>query len=349
MENRAFSVVRLKSVDDAERVIEGWATTTSADRQGDIVDSQGAVYNLPLPLLMDHNHLQAVGHVEEARVTKRGIWFRARIAKITEAGAARDLVDQAWTLVRHKLRAAVSIGFRALPDGAEYIQGGGVRYKAWEWLELSLCTVPAQAEALILSAKTLEGPALDAMRRSVAGHTLANSQTTAMDLTRKDLTTIGDRDICKFVSQTEPFSDLVKKINADFRATYEAHRTKSTDGEKLYSFNKSTFDALYGTMRDMWVQKMLDLRANEFLRREVEAKLLDRIKALEDGVVVGCRYAGVFQRPIAYDKGTLCTHAGSLWAALKDVPAGTVPGTDAASWQLAAKTDRAPTPVRAKP
>nr|WP_314089385.1 hypothetical protein [uncultured Shinella sp.] len=162
--NRAFSLINVKSFDEEERVIEGIATTPACDRVGDCVISEGAVFNLPLPLLLDHNAEKAVGHVESARVTSKGIAFKARIAKIDEPGPVKDLVDSAWQMVRHKLRAAVSIGFRALPNGAERMQDGGVKFTSWEWLELSLCVVPANSEALILTAKKLDPAAMAALR-----------------------------------------------------------------------------------------------------------------------------------------------------------------------------------------
>jgi hypothetical protein len=153
--DRAYSTIQIKRVSEDERVIEGIATTPSVDRQGDIVEPLGGKFKTPLPLLLDHDSRAAVGHVEFARATSKGIEFRARIAKIAEPGAAKDLVDSTWQLVKAQLRAAVSIGFRSLPDGVEIMANGGLRFKAWEWLELSLVSVPANADALVFSAKSM--------------------------------------------------------------------------------------------------------------------------------------------------------------------------------------------------
>lgn len=154
MSNRAYSTLQIKRISEDERIIEGVASTPSLDRAGDIVEPLGGKFATPLPLLLDHDSRQAVGQVEFARATSNGIEFRARIAKIAEPGAAKELVDAAWQLVKAKLRAAVSIGFRSLPDGVEIMPDGGLRFKAWEWLELSLVAVPANAEATIFSAKS---------------------------------------------------------------------------------------------------------------------------------------------------------------------------------------------------
>jgi HK97 family phage major capsid protein len=163
--NRAFTLLDVKSVSEDERVIEGIASTPRADRLGDVVVSEGATFALPMPLLLDHKHDKQVGHVEYAKPTKDGIPFRARIAKIAEPGEAKSLVDHAWQLVRHRLRAAVSIGFRPLEDGVELLKTGGLQFNRWEWLELSLVSVPAQSDAVIFQAKGLNDAALAALKQ----------------------------------------------------------------------------------------------------------------------------------------------------------------------------------------
>jgi hypothetical protein len=149
--NRAFSRLTVRTLNDEQRLIEGIATAPRPDRVGDIVEPRGAVFELPLPFLLDHNHLEAVGEVERAEVTADGIKFVARIKKIAEPGQVKDLVDRAWHLVKHGLRRTVSIGFNPL-DG-EQIPSGGFRFKSWEWLELSAVTVPAHPEARITGVK----------------------------------------------------------------------------------------------------------------------------------------------------------------------------------------------------
>ena len=81
---RAFSILTAKAVEgDGERVIEGIASTPSTDRMGDIVEPMGAKFALPLPLLWQHNHSDAVGTVEFAEPNAKGIPFKARLANIT--------------------------------------------------------------------------------------------------------------------------------------------------------------------------------------------------------------------------------------------------------------------------
>lgn len=155
MTNKATIDLVVKSVDEDARLLEGWATKPEEDRMGDIVLPRGAVYELPLPFLLDHDHAKQVGHVEKVEVTDKGIRFWARIQKIAEEGEAKRLTDYAWTLVKSKLRSAVSIGFRAL-DSEQIPNSYGIKFKSWEWLELSAVSVPALAGAKITNIKSFK-------------------------------------------------------------------------------------------------------------------------------------------------------------------------------------------------
>lgn len=155
MTNRAYSLLEIKSVDDDARLLEGWATRPEEDRVGDVVLPKGAVYKLPLPFLLDHDHSKAVGQVDKVEVTDKGIRFWAHIKKIADEGEAKRLTDYAWTLVKNGLRSAVSIGFRAL-DAEKIPNSYGIKFNKWEWLELSAVTVPAHPGATITAIKSFK-------------------------------------------------------------------------------------------------------------------------------------------------------------------------------------------------
>lgn len=149
-----FQNLKLKTVDADQRILEGWATTNAVDRAGDIVEPEGAEFDLidrPIPLLLDHNHSEVIGEIEAAEVTPRGIKFRARVFKIDVPGLAKDYLDKAWQMLKAGARKFVSIGFRAL-DWVN-LPGGGARFTKWEWLELSCCAVPMNPQAKITGAK----------------------------------------------------------------------------------------------------------------------------------------------------------------------------------------------------
>ena len=153
--NRAYSILTVKAVEDGERVIRGIATTPTPDRMGDIVEPMGVQFKNPMPLLWQHDHAKPVGHVKFDKPTKDGITFEAKLAGIDEPGVLKDRIDEAWQSVKAGLVAAVSIGFKAI-EYAFIENGGGIRFIKSEVLELSLVTVPANADAVITTIKSID-------------------------------------------------------------------------------------------------------------------------------------------------------------------------------------------------
>ncbi|MEX3950611.1 HK97 family phage prohead protease [Paraburkholderia sp. EG287A] len=151
--NRDYWALEVRSADDDARVIEGTATTPVPDRYDDIVEPMGALYKLPMPLLWQHNHDAPVGHVEFAEPNEKGIPFRARLARLDEPGKLKDRLDEAWQSVKANLVRAVSIGF--LPLEESQLEHGGYRFLKWEWVELSLVTIPANPEATIHTIRSM--------------------------------------------------------------------------------------------------------------------------------------------------------------------------------------------------
>lgn len=152
--NRAHSLLTIQKADDDQRVIHGIATTPTPDRVGDIVEPLGAQFAKEIALLWQHKHDSPVGYAEFGKPTKDGIPFKATIARILEDGPLKQLTDMAWQAVKAKLVKGVSIGFR--PLAYEYMDKGGIRFTESEIYELSLVTIPANAEATISSIKSAD-------------------------------------------------------------------------------------------------------------------------------------------------------------------------------------------------
>lgn len=145
--DRAYSTLQIKALDDDTGTITGIASTPSPDRVDDVVVPTGATYKLPMPLLWQHNHSEPIGQVTEANVTEKGIEIVAKVAL-----GVTDEIDRYWKLMKAGLVRGLSIGFRALES--EQIEGSwGVRFKKWEWYELSAVTIPANSEASIATVK----------------------------------------------------------------------------------------------------------------------------------------------------------------------------------------------------
>lgn len=165
---RAYSTIQIKSISEDQRIIEGVASTPAADRVGDIVEPMGAKFNLPMPLLWQHDSKAPIGNVYFAEARKDGIPFKARIAKSNEPGRLRDRLDEAWQSIKLGLVRAVSIGFRALESEPVNKDNpwDGERFKSWEWLELSAVTIPANTEANITTIRSLDAELRTAASRN---------------------------------------------------------------------------------------------------------------------------------------------------------------------------------------
>src|SRR5262245_8777446 len=156
MMNRAYSLLNVKRVDAKLRRIEGIATTPTPDRMGDIVEPKGIEFKNPMPLLWQHHHDQPVGEVSFKRPTDEGIEFVAHIADPEQAKSAalKDRLLEALDSVELGLVKGVSIGF--VPLEFNFMKDGGLRIEKAEVMELSLVTIPANAEATILQVKSAD-------------------------------------------------------------------------------------------------------------------------------------------------------------------------------------------------
>ena len=154
--HRAYSRLDVKSMDENARIIRGIATTPTPDRIGDSIDPLGAQFRNPLPCLWQHWADAPIGLVEFQPATRSGIRFEAKLPQVMEPGTLRDRVEEAWQSVKYGLVAGASIGFRPLKDGYERMDDGGLHFKSIEIMELSIVTIPANADCTISLIKSLD-------------------------------------------------------------------------------------------------------------------------------------------------------------------------------------------------
>lgn len=238
---RAYSILTVKAVNEDQRVIEGIATTPTPDRVGDIVEPLGVKFKNPLPLLHQHDHHSPVGSVVFEKPTKDGIRFRATLPTIAEPGPLKDRVDTAWGEIKAGLVRAVSIGFRAL----EYsiMDDGGWRFVASEVLELSLVSVPANAQATITAIKAIDSRQLAASGRMLKGSTspgVSGSKTSnanggmKMDIKVKLAELEAD-----FSAQTTIMKSVVAKAEADGRDITSLDENEQEEYDAARALKKS--------------------------------------------------------------------------------------------------------------
>ncbi len=156
MQNRAYSVLTVKAVDSDTRTISGIATTPSVDRVGDIIEPLGVKFANPLPFLWQHHHDKPVGTCDFGTPTAAGIPFKATIAHpdTVESQTLKDRLQEAWDSIKTGLVRATSIGFR--PIEYAFMDAGGIRYIETEVFELSAVTIPANADAIIDTIKSMD-------------------------------------------------------------------------------------------------------------------------------------------------------------------------------------------------
>ncbi|HAT3927588.1 TPA: phage major capsid protein [Citrobacter koseri] len=233
MNNRAYSLMQVKAVNEDSREITGIASTPEPDRYGDIVDPAGVKFTLPLPLLWQHWHDEPIGQVTEAKVTDTGIEIKAKLVK-PSADMPSQLVarlDEAWASIKTGLVRGLSIGFK--PIEYSFIDDSGIRFISWEWYELSAVTVPANGDCSIQSVKSIDRKFLAASgnKKTVvksslsAGATATNTKkgTNSMNIAEQIKSFEAKR-----AALAASLSDIMSKA-ADEGRTLDAEETESYD------------------------------------------------------------------------------------------------------------------------
>lgn len=225
----AFSRLVVKAVDNEQRIISGWASTPEPDRDGDIVEPKGAKFKNPSSLLWMHDHNLPVGTVEFGKPTDKGIPFTAQIKKTTSPRNLAARLDEAWESVKLGLVRDVSIGFRPL-EWSVIDETGGYRFTKVEIFELSLVSIPANANATITQIKAHDAK----VRASMSGKT-SHSVTKPSDVAEKNLKTVK-------IPQEGKQMDISAKLKG-FKAERAAKAAKMEEMMEKSFEGGETFDA----------------------------------------------------------------------------------------------------------
>jgi HK97 family phage prohead protease len=138
----AGDVVKADGEDRAARFV---FSTSDVDRDNDTIDQSGwdlTAFRANPVILWAHDHRGLpVGRATEVGVRGGRL---AGVVKFAEHAFAQTV----WDLVRGGFLRAVSVGFRALEWTRDDARGG-VNFKRQELLEVSICPVPANQNALL--------------------------------------------------------------------------------------------------------------------------------------------------------------------------------------------------------
>jgi len=251
----AVSLLMVKAVNEDTREITGIATTPSPDRYGDIVMPEGAKFQLPIPLLWQHDHQSPIGQVTSAKVTAEGIEIKAKLAQADAPSQLAARLEEAWQSIRLGLVKGLSIGFR--PIEYAYIDEGGVRFTSWEWYELSVVTVPANAEGTIQAVKSI-----DDKLRAASGKEQKESKITisAGATAPKNSQTKGFK--MNIAEQIKSFETKRATLDASRQAvmekSFEEGRTLDAEEEEKYdelTTEIKSVDSHLGRLRDLEATK----------------------------------------------------------------------------------------------
>jgi HK97 family phage major capsid protein/HK97 family phage prohead protease len=221
--DRAYALLEVKALEPERRTFTGIASTPELDRQGDRFEPAGATFRNPIPLLYHHDQKLPIGRVTLAQ-TPDGITFEATIPTVDAPGALQTRTDDAWQSIKAGILTGVSIGFRALEGGVEYLKGGGRRISRSEICELSLVAIPANASASILTVKSLSArpprARATAMKTTTTEHVtnlenkraaLVGRMTEIMDTAATDAETLTD----EAATEHDGLAVQVKAIDGD--------------------------------------------------------------------------------------------------------------------------------------
>jgi len=239
---RVYSVVTIDKMDDEKREFSGIATTPSTDRMGDIVEPMGGEYNLPISLLWQHYRDMPVGIIFQAKATKNGIEVRGRIPTVPSPSGLVARLDEAWQSLKAQLVRGLSIGFAPLEYA--FMDNGGIHFTKWQWLELSLVTIPANADATITSIKSfyerapapMGKKAFPVARIPLAGASAAIKPPKPEE---KDMKTIAEQ-IAAFTAARD---EKMKEMQALMAKAGEAGETLNQADSERYDTLKSEVEA----------------------------------------------------------------------------------------------------------
>ncbi|WOZ75676.1 phage major capsid protein [Kosakonia sacchari] len=249
---RACTLMTVKAVNEDERIITGIASTPSPDRDGDIIEPEGAKFRSDTPFLWQHDRSQPIGTCMP-KMTNDGLEITAKLVKPTpdmpSQLAAR--LDEAWASIKAGLVRGLSIGFR--PIEYSFLDAGGIRFLSWDLLEVSAVTIPANAECSIQTVKSFDRQLLAA-----SGHekTVVKLHQSA-GATAKKSTEIKGKNM-NIAEQIKSFevkrSALAASLDEIMSKAAEEGRTLDMEEEESYD-NTSTeikaVDAHLKRLRDM--------------------------------------------------------------------------------------------------
>ncbi|MGX8939423.1 phage major capsid protein [Symbiopectobacterium sp. Eva_TO] len=248
---RACTLMTVKSVNEDDRIITGIASTPSPDRDGDIMEPEGAKFRSDTPFLWQHDRSQPIGTCTP-KMVKEGLQITATLVKPT-SDMPSPLVarlDEAWASIKAGLVRGLSIGFR--PIDYSFLDEGGIRFLSWDLLEVSAVTIPANAECSIQTVKSFDRQLLAASGNEKPVVKTAKTAGATATNTKKG---INSMNIAEHIKSFEAKrAALAASLDEVMSKAAEEGRTLDAEEEECYdntSAEIKSVDAHLKRLRDM--------------------------------------------------------------------------------------------------
>ena len=168
MENKFYSLLDVKSIDDNQRIIKGIATDVSPDHVGDRINLQGIeLTGATVPLLIQHDHDLPIGTVTDLQPTAKGLMMTAKLPTKVDSPELQSRIDTAFSEIKAGLRTGLSIGFIGIDW--EYLSDDTRLFTKIKLLEISVVTIGCNPRAGITEVKRL-AQTTTAKRKAKSSH-----------------------------------------------------------------------------------------------------------------------------------------------------------------------------------
>lgn len=228
--------------DDQSIYIEGYASTNSPDRVGDVIPAsvweKGLKNYLKNPIILAHHkHSDPAGRMVEHKVDEMGLWIKARIS----AGAS------IYKLVKDEVMTAFSVGIRILD--AEYNAAAELFIvKELELMEVSVVSVPCNQDTLFSLSKSFDSESeynefksLFTQGASAKGH---DNPTVEQTNSRKEFT-IMDKELQEQMARVAAEA-AEKALNARLAAEKAVADAAAAEAARKEEIRKAAIEAAKG-------------------------------------------------------------------------------------------------------
>jgi HK97 family phage prohead protease len=182
-------LAEFKVLDEAERLIEGWANTNKVDRDNEIFDyteMKAALEDfLKNPtMFLQHDTGETVGKWLLAEVKETGLWAKGQVSKIGE------LANRAWEKILAGELKGLSVGFLRTPkfqkvpvvvDGQE-----ATLLKGYSIFEISLVYLPANQDSIFQVAGKSYKPEKESLIQIMGEKAMADTDPKAQETIAQD-------------------------------------------------------------------------------------------------------------------------------------------------------------------